>query len=155
MPQTHEKEKEHCLEDFSIGQKICTNPITMSKENIIAFANLYDPQDFHLDDERAKHTSVGTLIASGWHTACTAMRLVVTNFPKIKGGMLGRSVEKMEWPIAVYPGDTVKLTIEVIDLRPSNSKPDRGVMRTRNILRNQNDEVVLSMETVIILPRRV
>jgi acyl dehydratase len=150
-----ETAQEIYYEDLSVGQTFGAGPIEVTAEAIMDFARQYDPQDFHTDPERAKHTIFGGLIGSGWHTACLTMRLVLQSSPKIKGGMVGRSVERMGWPRAVRPGDKLTYQGEIIDLRTSNSSPDRGIMRVKNTTYNQNKEPVLEMETVVFVPRRV
>src|SRR4051812_46216554 len=86
------------LEDLSVGQKFAAGPVTVTEAEIIAFAKQYDPQDFHTDPVKAKDTLFGELVASGWHTAALTMRMILAASPKMKGGMIGRSVEKMSWP---------------------------------------------------------
>ncbi|MBI1216614.1 MAG: dehydratase [Alphaproteobacteria bacterium] len=142
------------MEDLAVGQKISSGPLTVTAEEIIAFGRRYDPQDFHIDAEAAKHTVFGELIASGWQTAALTMRMIFDAAPRMKGGIIGRGIEKLEWPRAVKPGDTLSYEGEITALRPSASKPQTGVMRLRNTTRNQHGEVVLEMETVIFVPRR-
>lgn len=142
------------LEDLQPGQTFSGGPVTVTAAEIIEFGKKYDPQDFHTDPAKAKDTVFGELIASGWHTAALTMRMIEAATPRMKGGMVGRSVEKMNWPRAVRPGDSLSLEIEVLETRPTNSNPERGLMRTRNTVRNQKGEIVLNMETVIFVPRR-
>lgn len=142
------------LEDFQPGQIYTSSSITVTEEAIIAFAKEYDPQDFHMDAEKAKNTALGGLAASGWHTACLSMRLMADMMPRMEGGLVGRSIEKVEWPRSVRPNDTLSCTAEILEVRPSASNPSRGVMRFKNTTRNQNGETVLQMETVVFVPRR-
>lgn len=143
------------LEDLSVGQTFTAGPVTLTQEEIIAFATSFDPQDFHTDPGKAKDTFFGQLVASGWHTAAVAMRMLVDAVPKMKGGMVGRAIEKMNWPRAVLPGDTLSLRVEILDLRTSERTPERGMARTRNIVVNQKGETVMDMEVVIFVPRRL
>jgi acyl dehydratase len=143
----------HTMEDFTPGQVFRSKSETLTADAIIAFARQFDPQPFHTDPEKARDTAAGTLIASGWHTACASMRLMVDTVPKIEGGMLGRAVENMHWPRPVYPGDTIRVESTVAELRPS-SKPGRGVLRLKNVVFNQRDDVVLELDTIIVLPRK-
>ena len=143
------------FEDLSVGQKFFAGPLAVTQEAIIAYATQYDPQDFHTDPVRAKDTVFGELVASGWHTASLTMSMIVKAGPAMKGGMIGRAIEKMNWPRPVRPGDVLSLEIEVIDLRPSAKSPTRGTMRTKNTVTNQKGEPVLEMEVVIFVPRRV
>jgi acyl dehydratase len=142
------------MEDFHAGQKFHSKPVTVTAEDIVAFARQFDPQYFHTDPALAKDSVFGGLAASGWHTAALTMRLLLDAVPDIAGGMVGRAVEKLHWPRAVRAGDTLSAEIEVLDVRPSNSNPTRGTGRIRAVTRNQKGEIVQEMETVILLPRR-
>ena len=142
------------FEDLSLGQKFHAGPLHVTQEAIIAYAKQFDPQDFHTDPVKAKDTIFGELVASGWHTASLTMRMILEAGPTMKGGMVGRAIEKMGWPRPVRPGDELKLEIEVIDLRTSAKSPARGIMRTKNTVANQKGEPVLEMEVVIFVPRR-
>lgn len=142
------------LEDLTIGQKFHAGPITVTEEEIIAFATKYDPQDFHTDAVKAKNTSFGELVASGWHTAAMTMRMITEATPPMEGGMIGRAIEKMGWPRPVKPGDVLKLEMEVLETRTSEKSTSRGTMRTKNTVTNQNGKPVLEMEAVVFVPRR-
>ncbi|MBU6475237.1 MAG: MaoC family dehydratase [Alphaproteobacteria bacterium] len=142
------------LEDLTAGQKFTAGPQKVTQEEIIAFARQFDPQDFHTDPVKAKDTVFGELVASGWHTAALAMRMIVEATPKMQGGMVGRAVENISWPRPVRPGDLLSLTVEITDLRPSEKSPARGLMRTKNTVTNQNGETVMEMEAVVFVPRR-
>ena len=143
------------LEDLSVGQKFRAGPRTVTQDEIIAYAKQFDPQDFHTDPVKAKDTVFGELVASGWHTASLTMSMMAKAGPHMRGGMIGRAIEKMNWPRPVRPGDTLSLEIEILELRPSAKSPQRGMARTKNIVTNQNGEPVLEMEVVIFVPRRV
>ena len=142
------------LEDLSVGQKFHAGPLQVTQEAIIAYAKQFDPQDFHTDPIKAKDTVFGELVASGWHTASLTMSMIVKAGPTMKGGMVGRAIEKMSWPRPVRPGDVLSLEIEILDLRTSEKSPSRGIMRTWNTVTNQKGEPVLEMEVVIFVPRR-
>ena len=142
------------MEDCQIGQKFTAGPVTMTEADIIAYARQFDPQDFHTDPEKAKDTMFQGLAASGWHTASVTMRLILMAVPPMKGGMVGRQVEKMGWPRPVRPGDQLSLECEIVEMRPSSKDPSRGIARTRNTTRNQDGKVVMEMDTVIFIPRR-
>ena len=142
------------IEDLRVGQKFSAGPAPVTEESIIAFAGQYDPQDLHTDPVKARDTVFGGLVASGWQTACLTMRMVVEASPKMKGGMVGRSIEKMDMPRPVRPGDQLSLEMEILDLRMSDSLPEYGIMRARNTTFNQKREVVLVMETVAFVPRK-
>jgi len=142
------------LEDLSVGQKFYAGPITVTQEEIIAFAKQYDPQDFHTDPVKAKNTAFGELVASGWHTAAMTMRMITDATPKMEGGMIGRAIEKMGWPRPVRPGDVLSLEMQVLETRTSEKSTSRGTMRTKNTVTNQNGKPVLEMEAVVFVPRR-
>ncbi|MBI3441374.1 MAG: MaoC family dehydratase [Proteobacteria bacterium] len=143
------------LEDLQIGQRFCAGPVLVTAEDIIAFAKQFDPQDFHIDPIKARDTAFGELVASGWHTGSLTMRLIEEATPKMKGGMIGRSIEKMGWPRPVRPGDRLSVEVEILEFRALDSRPERGTMRTKNTTFNQHREPVLEMEAVAFVPRRL
>ncbi|GAA0868059.1 MaoC family dehydratase [Brevundimonas basaltis] len=128
------------LEDLHLGQTFTTGSVTVTTEAIKAFARDYDPQPFHLDEEAARDSLFGGLAASGWHTAALSMRLLVDGLP-FAGGLIGVGGETT-WPRPTRPGDTLTVHIEVLAITPSKSRPDRGMVRTRNETRNQHGEPV-------------
>lgn len=142
------------MEDMHAGQIFESGPLPVTAEDIIAFASKYDPQDFHLDAEKAKDTAFGELVASGWHTASITMSLIVAAMPKMKGGMIGRTIENMTWLRPVRPGDSLSYRGEVIGIRASGGDAKRGILRTKNTTFNQNGEAVMEMTCVIFVPRR-
>lgn len=143
------------MEDLAVGQTFEAGPVEVTVEEIISFASKYDPQDFHLDADKAVGTAFGELVASGWHTAAMTMRMIVESMPKMKGGMVGRTVENMTWLRPVRPGDTLSYKGEVLNLRASTGNPSRGVMRTKNTTYNQHGEAVMEMVCIIFVPRRL
>lgn len=142
------------MEDLAVGQKFTAGPIEVTADEVIAFAKKFDPQDFHLDPEKAKDTVFGEHVASGWHTAALTMRMIVDSSPKMKGGMIGRHIEKLNWMRAVKPGDKLYFEGEILEIRPSGSDPTRGVMRVKNTTKNQHGKPVLQMESVVLVPRK-
>ena len=142
------------FEDFAVGERMATGSVTVSAEMIRTFAQDYDPQVFHLDAHDARDSFFGELVASGWHTASMVMRLMVD--ARILDGtpLVGAGVDELRWPAPTRPGDRVTATVEVLELRPSRSRPDRGIMRTRVEAVNQDGAVVQSMVAAIVLPRR-
>ena len=128
------------LEDFVAGSEFTTGEVTVSAEEIIAFATQFDPQPFHLDAEAAKSTFFGGLAASGWHTAALTMRLLVTGGPEITGGSIGAGVE-LKWPTATRPGDRLHLKITCESVTPSRSRNDRGIVVLRVETLNQDAEL--------------
>lgn len=141
------------LEDISVGDRFVTDSLTVVEEQIKAFAAQYDPQPFHLDDEAARHTLFRGLAASGWQTAALSMRLNVTSGAPIANGLIGAGVE-INWPNPVRPGDTLHVESEVLDIRPSRSKPDRSIVTVQNDTLNQRGEIVQHMISKIVVFRR-
>jgi acyl dehydratase len=142
------------LEEFAVGARYEAGPIAVEQDELIAFAKRYDPQPFHIDPVAAKNTLFGGLAASGWMTASLTMRMLIESGHLPTGGMIARQVEAMEWPRPVRPGDTLRATSEVIEVIPSKSRPDRGMIRMRTETRNQNDEVVQTLTALLVVPRR-
>jgi acyl dehydratase len=141
------------LEDFYVGQRFTSATHVIDAAQIKAFAREFDPQPFHLDEEAAKATLFGGLVASGWHTASITMRLQVDSGLPIAGGMIGIGGE-MNWPRPTLPGDVLRVVSEVAEVTPSRSRPDRGVVRMRSETRNQRDEVVQILDAKLFVPRR-
>jgi acyl dehydratase len=113
------------LEDVVAGSEFVTGEVTITAEDIIAFATQFDPQPFHTDPEAAKTSFFGGLAASGWHTAAITMRLLVTQGPAIAGGTIGAGGE-LSWPSPTRPGDRLHARITVESVTPSKSNPTRG-----------------------------
>ena len=145
---------ERFLEDFAVGQVFKSGRKRVDKDEIFAFAKQYDPQPYHLDEEAAKKSPFAGLAASGWHTAAITMRLLVDGEFKPAGGILGVGFDELSWPRAVRPGDELNVTSEVLEVRPSKSRPDRGMIRVRNTTYNQNDEPVQIFTGNLLVPRR-
>jgi acyl dehydratase len=142
------------LDDLHIGQRFTSGTQVVDEEQIKAFARQFDPQPFHLDNEVAKDTLFSGLVGSGWHTAAITMRLLVEGGLPLAGGIIGAGGE-LDWPNPTRPGDILKVESEVLDIRPSQSRPDRGVARVRSLTRNQRNEVVQRLTAKLIVPRRV
>ena len=143
----------HCLEDLHVGQRFVSGTHTMTAEEIVRFAREYDPQPFHLDDAAGRATLFGGLVASGWHTAGTTMRLIVGGGLPIVGGIIGSGGELL-WTAPVRPGDTLQVECEVLEITPSRSRPDRGTVLVRCLTRNQHGETVQSFTPRLVVPRR-
>ena len=120
---------------------------------IIAFAKLFDPQPFHLDEEAAKSSFFGGLAASGWHTAAITMRLLVTSGLPLADGVIG-SGGQIQWPRPTRPGDVLRVESEVIEIVPSRSKPDRGMVLMRSETRNQHGDVLQHFLPKLVVMRR-
>jgi acyl dehydratase len=145
---------ERYLEDFAAGQTFNTGRHRVDKEQIIAFARQFDPQPFHTDEEAARQSPFGGLAASGWHTAGMTMRLMLDGEFKPAGGILGVGFDDLSWPRPVRPGDELHAISEILDVRPSKSKPDRGMIRVRTTTFNQNNEPVMVFTGNLLVPRR-
>ena len=133
---------ERYLEDLHVGDRFGSGTVEVTEKGIVDFAHEFDPQPFHLDVKAAERSVFQGLVASGWHTAAMSMKLFVTGDLHLAGGSIGLGVDALEWPRPVRPGDTLRLETEIVEVRPSRSKPDRGIIRIRNVTTNQNGEVV-------------
>ncbi|WP_442108127.1 MaoC family dehydratase [Pseudomonas sp. NUPR-001] len=136
------------LEDLAVGDIFLSDHYTLDAEQIIRYAQEFDPQPFHLDQDAAKDTFFQGLAASGWHTAGITMRLLVASLPLARG-VIGAGAE-IAWPQATRPGDVLHVTSTILSITPSRSKPDRGIVVAECITSNQNDEVVQRMVTKIL-----
>lgn len=141
------------LDDLSVGQCFESGKHLMTADEIKRFAAAYDPQPFHLDDEAAKTSLFGALAASGWHTGAVTMRLLVEGGAPIAGGVIGAGGE-ISWPRPTRPGDELQVFSEVLEIKPSRSKPDRGIVTVRSETRNQRGEVVQVLTSKLVVPRR-
>jgi acyl dehydratase len=141
------------LDDLQIGQRFTSRAYIVDEEQIKAFARQFDPQPFHLDNEAAKNSRFLGLAASGWHTASITMRLLVEGGLPLAGGVIGAGGE-LDWPNPTRPGDMLQVESEILDVRPSRSKPDRGIVTVRSLTRNQRNEVVQRLTAKLIVPRR-
>jgi acyl dehydratase len=142
------------LEDLTPGRRFTSGPVMVTEAEIIAFAQRYDPQPFHTDPEAAKaHPLFQGLAASGWHTAALTMPMVVQAIGHIAGGIVGGGGE-LQWPRPVRPGDSLGVEVEVLEVTPSRSRPDRGSALMRNRTLNQHGEEVQVFTVRIVVPRR-
>ena len=142
------------LEDLGVGDRFGSDTIEVTKESIFEFARAFDPQPFHLDEKAAEQSIFKGLAASGWHTAAMSMKLFVTGKLKLAGGSIGLGVDELRWPQPVRPGDILKVETEILDVRKSRSKPDRGIIRIRNVTTNQRAEVVQTFTAFVMVRRR-
>ena len=145
---------EKYLEDLHVGDRFGSDTIEVTDASIIAFAREFDPQAFHLDKAAAEQSVFEGLSASGWHTAAMSMKLFVTGELKLGGGSVGLGVDELRWPRPVRPGDVLRLETEILDVRVSRSKPDRGIIRVRNVTTNQRGEVVQTFMAFVMVRRR-
>jgi len=130
------------LEDFAPGQKFVSTTLRVDSAAIKAFAAQFDPQPFHLDDDAARGSFFGGLAASGWHTAALTMRLLVESGFHPAGGIIGSRADELKWPRPVRPGDELHVEAEVLEARPSTSRPGQGFIKCRTTTLNQNGEPV-------------
>jgi acyl dehydratase len=142
------------LEDFAVGQVYRSNRLQVDKEQILAFASQFDPQPYHLDEEAARKSVFKGLAASGWHTAAMTMRLLVESEFRPADGILGVGFEELSWPRPVRPGDELRLESEVLEVRLSKLRSNRGLIRLRTTTFNQNDEPVQIFTGNLLVPCR-
>ena len=132
------------FEDIVVGTKTKFGSYQVICEEVIEFAQKYDPQSFHLSDEAAAKTHFGRLAASGWHTTAMTMAMVVENLLNTEQAGLGSpGIDELRWLKPVYPGDTLRCETELLDKRPSNSRPEMGSYRSQMQVFNQHDEPVM------------
>ena len=133
-------------EDFPVGHVMDFGDMPVQREAVIAFARQFDPQPFHLDDEAARGSLFGGLCASGWHTCAMAMRMMCDAYLLRSSSLGSPGIDALRWHKPVFPGDTLRMRMEVMSARAMASRPGVGLVQSRWLLRNQHDEPVLSME---------
>src|SRR5687768_15148524 len=141
------------LDDLAVGRKFVTHSTTLTLEGCKAFASEFDPQPFHLDEAAAQSSVFGRIAASGWYTASLSMRLLVEGELTVAGGLIGLGGE-ISWPRPTYPGDSLHVETEVLSVRGSASKPDRGIVTVCNRTLNQHGEPVQVATVKMLVPRR-
>lgn len=143
------------LEDLVVGEVCHFGHYEVTREEVIDFARKFDPQPFHLDDAAAAKTHFGRIAASGWHSGAMSMAMLVEHFNAVGHQGLGSpGIDELRWLKPVYPGDTLRMTWEVLEVTPSRSKPDRGSIRTRTEMFNQHDECVMRILARSMVARR-
>lgn len=142
------------FEDFIPGSVIPLGQRTVTEEEIIHFAQQFDPQSFHVDKEAAKASIFGGVIASGWHTCSMIMRMVVDGFIADSSSMGSPGVDEVRWILPVRPGDTLTVSAETVSVKPSTSKPDRGVVNTVWKAVNQDGQLVCTINGMGMFGRR-
>ncbi len=142
------------LEDFEPGQTWTTPATRMTEADIVEFGSRYDPQPFHTDPTAAVDTIFGGLVASGWHTMASMMRLFVDHGPRPAAGLVGLGVDELRFPRAVRPGDELHLVVETLGSMRSPRNPERGTIRLSLRAVNQDGEEVLTAWTTILVPAR-
>src|SRR5215470_4309442 len=145
--------KEVYFDDLKAGDRFQSETFAVPAKEIIEFAEKFDPQKFHLNAKSAERSIFKGLVASGWHTAAMTMRLFVKtlNFAE---GAIGLGVDELRWPNEVRPGDVLTVETEILEARPSRSRPEHGIIRLCNVTTNQRGEVVQTMLASAMVPRR-
>ena len=141
-------------EDFELGRVREFGRCEVTREAVLEFAGRYDPQPFHLDDDAAAQSLFGRLAASGWHTCAMAMRMLCDGYLLDSASLGSPGIEKLTWPSPVYPGDVLSMRNTVLESRPLASRPEVGLVKSRNEVLNQHGQVVLSMEGFGFFRRR-
>ena len=142
-------------EDLQVGDRFESSPRTLERDRLVTFAIEFDPQPQHLDEEQARTSQFGTLVASGWHTAALTNRLQTEAFfARFPGGALGASVDSLAWRRPVHPGDSLRAVVEVLALRPSKSRPGHGLATLRTTTLDQHGQPVMEMTASVLVPRR-
>ncbi|MFJ4290078.1 MaoC family dehydratase [Cupriavidus sp. NPDC089707] len=142
------------FEDFEVGSRRELGSYVVTEEELLAFARQYDPQPFHVDKEAAARSIYGGLISSGWMTCSIMMRLLVLSTTGKSASMGSPGVDEIRWIKPVYAGDTLTVVLNVLDTRPSQSKPDRGIVHTQWEATNQRGELVCTVKGMGMYGRR-
>jgi acyl dehydratase len=141
------------LDDLHVGQRFTTGSYRMDEDRMKTFAAEFDPQPFHLDDAAARDSVFHGLAASGWHTAAATMRLLVNGEMRIAGGLIGLGGD-IAWPRPTRAGDTLRAESEILEIVPSRSKPNQGVVKVRSTTLNQNGEEVQIFTAKLLVFKR-
>ncbi len=141
------------LDDLHVGQRFTTGSYRMDEERLKAFAAEFDPQPFHLDDAAAQNSIFRGLAATGWHTAAATMGLIVNGEMRLAGGLIGLGCE-IAWPKPTRPGDTLRVESEILEIVPSRSKPNQGIVKVRSATLNQNGEEVQVFTAKLLVFKR-
>jgi acyl dehydratase len=142
------------FEDYTPGAVYEYGYIAVTQDEIREFAQRFDPQPIHTDPDFAVAGPFGGLIASGWHSAGILMRLFADHYLSRVASLASPGVDELRWPTALRPGDSLHLRTTIVEARLSRSKPDRGLVRTRAELMNQDEQSVLRLSALNILRRR-
>ena len=142
------------FEDIDVGLTRDCGSVVVEREEMLEFAERYDPQPIHTDPEAASETMFGGLIASGWLTAALTARLLVTGYMNDTASLGGRGMDDLRWHTPVSPGDELSVTVEVLDRRPSETYPGMGHVESEVVTTNDRDQRVLSMVGLGLVERR-
>ena len=142
------------FEDIAVGERTHTGAVTLTRESIVEFARLYDPQPMHMDEQAAKASFFGQLVASGWQTLGVTMGLMVEAKPFGATPLIGIEIDEIRFKRPVLPGDTLSAELEILEKRPSKTRPDRGFLKGRTITSNQQGAEVSSQLWTMVVPLR-
>jgi len=143
------------FEDLEVGAETYFGSYQVTREEVLEFARKYDPQPFHLSDEEAEKTHFGRMSASGWHTAAMTMAVIARHVVDQRQAGLGSpGIDELRWKKPVYPGDTLHVRAKIVDKTPSRSRPDMGSFRSETTVTNQNDEIVMTFTSIVLIRRR-
>ena len=140
------------LDDLQVGQEFLSAEHSLDAGQIIAYARQFDPQPFHLDEVAAKDSFFQGLAASGWHTMSITMKLLVQSLPFAKG-VIGAGGD-IAWPRPTRPGDILRVKSTIREIRPSRSRPDRGMVQVNSLTLNQQDEVLQELTANLLVFRK-
>ncbi|HWE90464.1 MAG TPA: MaoC family dehydratase [Pseudonocardiaceae bacterium] len=142
------------FEDYEPGSTQDCGSVSVTEDEIIEFAKQYDPQPFHVDAGAAADGPFGGLIASGWHTTALMMRLLADGYLSGASSLGSPGIDELRWLRPVRPGDVLRVRVTVLEIRPSSSKPDRGLVRSRVEMTNEAGEPVLRLIALNLVRRR-
>ena len=144
------------FEDLQLGVETEYGSYRVTREEVLEFAQRYDPQPFHLSDEEAAKTHFGRIAASGWHTAAMVMSVIARFVVAHEQAGLGSpGIDELRWKKPVYPGDTLHVRGRIIEKTPSRSRPEMGSFRTETIVTNQDGDVVMTFTSIVLIRRRL
>jgi acyl dehydratase len=143
------------FEDLEIGAETYFGSYEVTREEVLEFAGKYDPQPFHLSDEAAAKTHFGRIAASGWHTAAMTMAVIARHVVAHEQAGLGSpGIDELRWKRPVYPGDMLHVRGRILEKTPSRSRPDMGSFRTETTVTNQDDQIVMTFTSIVLIRRR-
>ena len=142
------------FEDIAVGERTRTGSFTLTRDSIIEFARLHDPQPMHMDEQAAKGSFFGRLVASGWQTLTITMRLMVEARPLGATPLIGIQIDEIRFQRPVLPGDSLSAELEILEKRLSKTRPDRGFLKGRTITSNQQGAEVSSQLWTMLIPLR-
>ncbi len=141
-------------EDFTVGEEIRSPGKTLTEAEIVEFGFRYDPQPFHIDKQAAGASIYGGLIASGWHIGSVAFRLLTMTDVLGEASLGSPGIDELRWLKPVRPNDTLTTIVRITEMRPSRSKPDRGIVVMAYRIVNQDEETVMTMQAMQLIRRR-